>query len=317
MPFTLDLDNRIVQNLLITLAVLVVLYVVKRIAQRLSNQYFEEPVRRYRASKFIGRATALLALAVVLIVWAPRTNTVVTVLTVIGAGLAIAMREVLLSIVGWGNIVFRSPYRQGDRIEVNGVRGDVIDIRLIHTTMMEVGGWVQADQSTGRLVHVPNSWVYQYEVYNYTRGFSFIWNELALTVTFRSDWQRAREIMLDLAQESAAIVEKQAAQALHRMAREYLVHYSILSPFVYVGVVDNGVRLTLRYLCDARKRRGTEHALTLGLLDAFKAAGTIELAYPMVGVAPLTTPQFEPLRPPSGMASPSGAPPPDDPHASS
>ncbi len=217
-----------------------------------------------------------------------------------------------MSVAGWLRIVLVHPYQQGDRIEINGVRGDVIDIRVMRTTLMEIGGWVDADQSTGRLVHIPNAWVFLYPVYNYTQGFRFIWNELSVTVTFRSDWQAARDIMESLARESTAIVERQVAEEIRQMSREFLIHYSILTPFVYVRIVENGIRLTLRYLCEARKRRGTEHALTVSILEAFRRHGGIELAYPAVQVALPDTPQFGPL-PPTDHDAP-GTRPPDRPH---
>ena len=111
-------------------------------------------------------------------------------------------------------------------------------------------------------------------------------------MTFRSDWQAAQEIMLDLAGESAAIVEQQVRKEIKKMAQEYLIFYNILTPFVYVQIVENGIRLTLRYLCEARKRRGTEHALTISMLAVFKEHGGIELAYPALGIARHEGPQF-------------------------
>lgn len=289
------LDDPTVQNIVVSVLIIVAAFVVSRILQRLVPRYISEPERRYRTAKMIGRSVALLALVAILTLWSIGEADVITLLTVIGAGLAIALREVLLSVVGWINIVVRSPYSQGDRIEINGVKGDVIDIRLLHSTLMEIGQWVRGDQSTGRIVHIPNGWIYQYGVFNYTRGFGFIWNEIAFTLTYRSDWNRARELMLELASESADIVEQQVKREIQQMSREYLVHFSILTPFVYVNVVPDGVRLTLRYLCETRKRRGTEHALTMGILEAFKENGGIELAYSMRGVAMLETPQFGPF----------------------
>lgn len=297
MPFSFDLSlqNEVVQQLAATLLIVVVAYLLKRLAQRLALRYIEAPERQYRTSKLIGRVAAVLAFLIIVGVWSPKTSALLTILTVIGAGLAIATREVLLSFIGWTHLAIRHHYTQGDRIEVNGVAGDVVDIRLLHTVLMEIRGWVDADQSTGRIVHIPNSWVFQYPIYNFNRGFNFIWNELPITVTFRSDWQAAQDLMLEMAQVSASIVEQQAAAEIRRMSRDFLVHYSILTPFVYVRITDRGVRLTLRYLCETRKRRGTEHALTISILDAFKQHGGIELAYPMVGVAPMEPPQFGPL----------------------
>ncbi|ARA92767.1 hypothetical protein AWN76_006050 [Rhodothermaceae bacterium RA] len=301
MPFEFAWSDPTVQRILLTLVVLLVAVLIVRIGRRLVPRYTDDPARQYRASRLISRTTALLALVLILALWSPRGGDLLQILTIMGAGLAIAMREVLLGLIGWTHLVFRGTYRRGDRIEVNGVRGDVVDIRLQHTILMEVGGWVDADQSSGRLLHIPNGWVYQYAVLNYNHGFNFIWNEIALTVTFRSDWEAAQEIMLAPARQAAQIVEQQAAREIRDLSREFLVHYSILSPFVYVRIVENGIRLTLRYLCDVRKRRGTEHALTMSILRGFKEHGGIELAYPMVGVSPMEPPQFGPIP---------GAPPP-------
>jgi small-conductance mechanosensitive channel len=290
-----DFGNEIIQHLILTVAVLAVIILLARIVQRLVLRYVDEPGRRYNAGRIIRRSAGLVVLIALILIWSPGERNVVTLFTVIGAGLAIANREVLLSMAGWLTLAIRVPFRQGDRIEINGVKGDVVDIRLLHSTMLEIGGWVDADQSTGRLVHIPNSWLFQHAAYNYTRGFNFIWNEIPVTVTFRSDWAAARDIMLNLAQESTSIIEQQAAQEIRAMSREYYVHFSILTPFVYVSVQENGIRLTLRYLCEARKRRGTQHALTISLLEAFQAHGSIELAYPMFGITSFDTPQFGPL----------------------
>ncbi|WP_457653910.1 mechanosensitive ion channel family protein [Rhodocaloribacter sp.] len=293
--FSFQVENEILSRLFVIAVTLIVIYVFVRLAQRLAKQFFSDPVRLYNAAKIIRRIGGALAITAVFVLLSPDVRGLLTVLTLIGAGLAIALREALLSFVGWIRIGLIAPYKIGDRIEINGIRGDVIDIRMLRTTLMEIGNWVDADQSTGRIVHVPNSWVFMHAAFNYTRGFKFIWNELPITVTFRSDWQAAHDIMLQLAAISAEIVEQQAAREIRAMTSEYLVHFSILSPFVYVRIVENGVRLTLRYLCEARKRRGTEHALTLSILEAFKKRGGIELAYPMVGVSMPDTPQFGPV----------------------
>lgn len=300
LPF--NFDDFAYYRLVATILVILTAIVLNKIAQGLIIKYVNEPELRYRTAKVTRKGLAFLSIIAIIALWAEGLRVALTVLTVVGAGVAIAMRETVLSFAGWIHILIRVPFKQGDRIEINGVRGDVLDIKIMHTTVMEIGEWVSADQSTGRLMHIPNNWIFQHALKNYTRGFKFIWNELSVVVTFRSDWQRAREIVLQHAQESAAIVERQAEREIRDMAREYLVHFAILTPFVYVMVVENGVRLTLRYLCEARKRRGTEHALTMAILKSFQENGGIELAYPMVGVAPFATPQFGPVPDPDDPA---------------
>ncbi len=289
------LESDLIQRLLVALAIVLVLFVLIQVVKRLVGRYVEDPERQFRISRYVARIGGVVAAVLVIGALFDTTRDLFTLLTVVGAGLAIAMREALMSLFAWGYIAVHNPYHPGDRIEVNGIRGDVIDVRIVHTVLMEIGNWVDADQSTGRLVYVPNSAVFLHGVYNYTKGFRFIWNEIPLTVTFRSDWQAASEIMQSFAEESAAIIEQQARKEIKEMAREFLVFYGILTPFVFVKITEHGIRLTLRYLCEARKRRGTEHALTISILAAFQQHGGIELAYPMRGFARFDTPQFGPM----------------------
>ncbi len=295
MPFEIDTSSVLFQRVVFALGASLVVLLLVRVGRRLAKRYTDDPSRAYHTSRTIGRVGAFAIVVILVLVLSPRLGDLLTVLTLIGAGLAIAMREVLLNLAGWIHVTLLNRYRPGDRVEINGVRGDVIDIRMMRTTLMEVGGWVNADQSTGRITHIPNGWNLSYAVYNYTRGFNFIWNELPVRLSFRSDWEEARNIMQGFAEESTRLVEHQAADEIRQMSREFLVHYSILTPFVYVRIVENGVLLTLRYLCDVRKRRGTEHALTVSILQAFKEHGGIELAYPMVGVSTLEGAQFGPM----------------------
>ena len=305
MPFDVnfELHSELLERLLFALGALIIIFITVQVLRRFVLRYIEEPERRYRANKIIGRTGGLVALLITFGVLFQRAADLITVLTVVGAGLAIAMRETLMSMAGWSYIAFRTPYSQGDRVQVGPYQGDVIDIRLLHTTLMEIGGWVQADQSTGRIVHVPNNLVFSEPVYNYSRGFHFIWNELRFTVTFRSDWRAAREILTSLASESAAVIEQQAKKEIQQMSREYLIHYSILTPFVYVDVTGDGVLLTLRYLCEARKRRGTAHAITMTFLDRIKEHGHIELAHSMIGLTRIDPPQFGPMPHPASPGS--------------
>ncbi|GMQ81428.1 MAG: mechanosensitive ion channel [Rhodothermia bacterium] len=279
------LQNELVRNTTLVGLILVSVVVLVRIIQRLIGRFVKDPERIFRASRNVRRVGVFIAAITVVVFFSPASSDVLILLTVIGAGAVIALRDVLLSIAGWIKISVLSSFREGDRVEINGVQGDVIDIRMMRTTLMEIGGWVDADQSTGRLVHIPNSWIFEHAVYNYSRSFNFIWNEFPITITFSSDWQAARDIMLGFAEESAAIVEQEARKEIHKLSKDFLVHYSILTPFVYVRVVENGIRLTLRYLCDVRKRRGTEHALAVSVLDSFMDHGSIAFAYPALHIS--------------------------------
>ena len=156
----------------------------------------------------------------------------------------------------------------------------MIDIRFFQTTLLEIGNWVNADQSTGRIVHIPNSAVFKQENFNYSHGFEFIWNELKILITFESDWKRAEEIMLEHAAQEAEEKEKTVREKIDHMTKRYMIHYSQLTPIVYVDIKDSGVELTLRYLTEARKRRTTQDIFCRAILDDFEKEENVNFAYP-------------------------------------
>ena len=197
-----------------------------------------------------------------------------------GAGVALALHNVLLNIAGWVFILIRRPYRTGDRIELDKVRGDVIDIRLLDTTLLEIGNWVDGDQSTGRVVHLPHGQIFRYPLYNYTMGFEYIWNELSILITFESNWEKARDIVLKFGEEESEEIQEKVQSKINRMAREYLIYYKKFSPIVYTKIEESGVKLTLRFLTKAKSRRTNEDNIHKKILKAIRKAKDVDFAYP-------------------------------------
>ncbi len=201
------------------------------------------------------------------------------VLGIASAGVAMALQEAVLCIAGWLFILIKKPYDLGDRIEINGVKGDVIDIRTFQTTLLEIGNWVEAEQSTGRIVHIPNSFVFKHPCFNYTRGFEFIWNELSFVVTFDSNWKKAKEALLEIGNKWAQDRESIVAEKVRRMANNYMIHFNKFTPIVYVSVVDSGVKLTLRYMIETKQRRGTSSRISEEFLEWVDSVADVNLAY--------------------------------------
>ena len=168
----------------------------------------------------------------------------------------------------------------GDRIEIAQHAGDVIDVRIFQFTLLEIGNWVDADQSTGRMIHVPNGRVLSDVVANYNRGFQYIWNEVAVLVTFESNWREAKAILERIATQHAASVTGEAARQIEEASRQFMIVYNKLTPTVYTSVRDSGVLLTVRYLCDPRQRRTTTEAIWEDILTGFAQRPDIDFAYP-------------------------------------
>lgn len=266
-------------KLLWTLVMAMAVYLLVHVAQHRLLKGIDNIDIRHKLRRTISRVGAALFALLTFIIWTEGQELGVS-LGIFGAGLALSLQEMLLCVAGWGLLMIQKPYDIGDRIEINGQVGDVIDIRVIQTSLLEVGNWVRADQSTGRIINVPNSALYRGTVSNYTKGFPFIWNELVIIVTFESDWERAKEIIVRQADEEADKLEEEVRRQITIMQGQYAIHYEHLRPIVYTSVVDNGVALTLRYLSPVRERRATAHRIWEGILREFGQENAIDFAYP-------------------------------------
>lgn len=244
------------------------------------NKRVKDIKTRHIVRKNVIYIVTIVLIVVAFFIWIQDINSITIFLGVAGAGLALALQEVILCVAGWLLILIRHPYETGDRIEINGIKGDVIDIRLFQTSLLEIGNWVNADQSTGRIVNFPNSFVYKYANYNYSRGFEFIWHEIPILVTFESDWKRGKEIIMVHAQKMAEGMEEKVNRKIDVMRNRYMIYYGKLTPIVYVSIKDSGIELTLRYLTEAKMRRDTQDALCQAILDDLEKEPNVNLAYP-------------------------------------
>src|SRR5260221_3438730 len=175
--------------------VLLFFAVMERMVARALARTLSAPAVRYGANKVIGYALGLVAIIVIARIWIQDVGSVVTYLGIASAGLAIALQEPIANLFGFAFILWRRPFEVGDRIEIGAHTGDVVDVRLFQFTLLEVGNWVRADQSTGRVIHVPNGWVFRHATANFNRGIDHIWNELPVTITFESDWRLAKKVL--------------------------------------------------------------------------------------------------------------------------
>jgi small-conductance mechanosensitive channel len=240
----------------------------------------DDPAVRFTVTKVVTYGLGFAVFAILARIWSQGATGLATYLGLVSAGIAIALQDPLTNLAGWVYILARRPFRIGSRIQIGPHAGDVIDIRIFRFVMLEIGNWVHADQSTGRLLHVPNGWVFKQAVANYDEAFGYIWNELEVTVTFESNWRPAKEALLRVLNEHAARRAPDVQKRLEAAAESFHLRFTKLTPVVWTAVVDHGVRLTLRYLCEPRERRSSSSELWESILDVIDAMPDVDLAYP-------------------------------------
>lgn len=260
--------------------IILVGYLLIFVLVRIINQRIKDLKVKHLTRRNVVYIINILIVLYIIFLWIQNIGTITIFVSVIGAGVVLVLQDVILSMAGWFLILVRRPFQVGDRIELGGVKGDVMDIRLFQTSLLEIGNWVDADQSTGRIVNIPNSAVFKKENYNYNRGFEFIWNEIKILVTFESDWKRAEEIIMQHVAKEAEGMEEVVKRKIDDMTRRYMIRYEKLTPIVYINVKDSGVELILRYLTEARRRRTSQDALCRAILQDFEKEEKVSFAYP-------------------------------------
>jgi small-conductance mechanosensitive channel len=276
----LGVSVTIVDKVLWSVLAVLVYLVVRRTLVVILNRRLEDASRRYIATKTLNYLLGLFLILALLRVWLGGITGLAASIGLISAGVAIALHAPLTNLAGWLFLTVRRPFTVGDRIQIGEHKGDVIDLRLFAFSLVEIGNWVAADQSTGRILHIPNGKVFQETVANFTQGFNFIWDELAVTVTFESNWRKAKELLTEISHRHAAVSSDEAARQVRRAASKYMIRFEYLTPIVWTSVADIGVTLTIRFLTDPRRRRSAEAAIWEEILETFAAHDDIDFAYP-------------------------------------
>jgi small-conductance mechanosensitive channel len=243
-------------------------------------------------------------------IWFDNPARLATGLGLVGAGLAFALQKVITSFAGYFVILRGKTFNVGDRITMGGVRGDVIALNFIQTIIMEMGEppsvqdsdpgmWVQSRQYSGRIVTATNSKIFEEPVYNYTRDFPFIWEEMHLPISYNDDWSVVENILLDAAGRQTVQIEEIATPTLKILQDKFSIEPGDIQPRVFMRLTDNWVELTVRFLCKDHDIRGLKDRMSREIIRNLDQAkiGIASSTYDIVGLPPIRVQMEPPIRP--------------------
>jgi len=263
-----------------TFAAILIFIILRKIILKIVFRNTSDALIRYRWQKTSSYIIYAIALIVIGRIWFKGIESIATYLGLLSAGVAIALKDPLTNIVGWFFILSRTPFAVGDRVQIGLHSGDVIDINFFKFTLMEIGHWGEGEQSSGRIIHIPNGKLFTETLANYGKGFKYIWNEIPVLVTFESDWKEAKSILNKISIKHAEHVSKAAGRKFKETSKLFMMYKPDFNPQVYTKVEDSGILLTIRYLCNPRKRRITSQMIWEDVLDSFAEKKNIDFAYP-------------------------------------
>jgi small-conductance mechanosensitive channel len=268
----------VILKLTLSLVFLALTLAASRVLRNLLGARFRDTPHAHTVFMLARNAMFLAGASIILLIWLGFGSNFAVAMGILGAGIAFASQETIGSFAGYLNIVTGNLYRIGDRVRVGDVTGDVLDISMLRTTLMEIGEWVKAEQYTGRVVTIANRSVFSDPVFNYTQHWEYLWDEITIPITYHSDWRRARQIMLAHAEEYTAHLQREAQARLQALMERYPLHEQSVQPRLYVVMTDNWIELTLRYVVEARERRKVTGQLHQELLQHFEEEPDISVA---------------------------------------
>ncbi len=283
-----------IENVYLTfLAITVIFLVLNLLIGEVMARRIKDSKAKYSFRKAISViSVALMALSLA-VIWIADSTTLVLSYGLIGAGLAIALQDVFRNVAGGMTIFLSGVYRVGDRVEIQERMGDVIDIGIMYTTLMEIRQWVNGDQATGRLVSVPNGAVLTGSIFNFTRDHRYLWDELMLPVTYRSDWKKAVGLLMEIVISQTEEFYDGASRDIARIGEKYYLPLQDVKPNVYVVPTDNWIALHLRYTVPVRERRVVRDRINRLMIDMLETNPDIHVASENLEISGLPTIRYE------------------------
>lgn len=273
------LYNPTVGKIVTFLVGVAIIWMVINAVQKKLFSRIKDNDNRYRAKKFSTFVGYLITVVFLTVIFSDKLGGFTVALGVAGAGIAFALQEVIASFAGWLAIMFGGFYNTGDRVQLGGIKGDVMDIGVLRTTIMETGQWVDGDLYNGRIVLIANSYVFKEPVFNYSGDFPFLWDEIKIPIQYGSNYDLAKEIILNAGIEVAGDLTVTSKEKWHSLQNKYRLEDAQTEPMVSLVANDNWAEYTLRYVVGYKKRRLTKTALFTKILTQIEATnGVVKMA---------------------------------------
>ncbi len=271
-------DHRsILTQLLNIVLILLISYILRIVLEDIIKKKARTTKERYNMRKISSALITLIAGGMLLAIFFKETTTLIIAYGVFSAGLVIALQDVFRNLAGGIMLLVTRPFNAGDRIQMGESFGDVLDITYFHTTLMEIQGWVDGDQYTGRIMNVPNSFLLSGTVKNYTRHFSFIWDEARISLIPDSNWKKAQKIIFEIVNNLVSIAVMNAKVELLNLEQKYLLTTYDVETQTYIKPENDRIDIYVRYIVNPRQRRKLKNTIIQEIMQAFDAEEDITL----------------------------------------
>ena len=274
----LGVETEYIKLKIISFEIILVIYIIKLITKKIYSKSSVSSKKKFIYNRSIQMVLNVITFILILLVWSEKLQSIITLISFISAGLTIAIREIIFNFFAGIYIKFSKPFELEDRIEIDGIRGDVIKINALGFEVLDVQEKEKGEQSTGKITHIPNSKVFQEPLKNYVKAFKYIWDEIMIDIDINSDLEKTKEIIYNILREDEILktIPGKMEDAIDDVTVEYRIYYNELMPIIYTKIVKDHIELSIRFLVHPKKARNVENNIYEKILEEYKN-GNIEL----------------------------------------
>lgn len=243
----------------------------KKIGKRAIRKKIEGR-KEYIINQAVQIILNILEVVFLLVIWNEYIQSLMTLISVTSAAMTIALRELILNFFCGIYIKMKKPFQVEDRIEVKGIKGDVMNISSLNFEVLEISTKEEHGQSTGVIVTFPNSIVFSEPVRNLNKGFKYVWDELTVKVPMDCDLVKNKQELYKIVNNIEIIknIPKKMKAQINDINTTNRVYFNKYDPTIYTKIVDNHIELTIRYLMHPKKGRFVESVIWNKILEGYK-----------------------------------------------
>lgn len=272
------IDSEYIKLTILTVLIFFIFGIIKSIIKKIYSNLPVNDKKKFFRNRKIRIILTVISFILVFLLWGEKLSGIVTFISLISAGLTIAVREIIFNFFAGIYINLKKPFEIEDRIEINGIKGDVISMTSLSFEVLELGERVYGEQSTGRIVHVPNSYIFTYTLKNYTKVFKYIWDEIKVDVSLDADIRKTEEILYEIVFDNETLKEipKKMEDAVDEAILEYRIYYNNLDPIIYIKIERSHIEMYLRYLVHPKKARDVQNEINMRIMEEYQK-GNLQL----------------------------------------
>lgn len=259
-------------NLIIkSLIVLLFMYIIKKIISRISI-FKNNNKLEYKFYKWINIIITIITLLIIIFIWKEYIKNVMTLISLVSAAITIALRELIFNFFSGIYIKLVKPFKLEDRIEINGYKGDIVDISLTNFELLEVDNSDFHGQSTGIIITLPSSIIFTHPIRNYNKGFKYIWDEIDIKVPVDCDLDSQKKELYRIVNsiEIVKAIPKKMKSQINDVGISYRIYFNKYDPIVYTKLCDDCIELQIRYLVHPKKARLVQSTIYNKIISAYK-----------------------------------------------